>query len=233
MMPSQLSSTPLQVSFGGTQLSHAQVELHVRVPVLMQLVVHACTAPMKHAKPLSMTPSQSSSMPLHSSAGGLQVPHAQLPLQVRLPIVPHAVVHAPIRPAQHAKPSSHTPSQLSSVPLHVSAGGWHAFQLQPALHVRVPLVPQLVVQAPLAPAQQAKVSSHCMLQLSSMPLQTSAGAWQLPHVQVEVQVRVPLVPQLVPHELVEPGTHVNVSSIRPSQSSSTPLHTSGGGAHEP
>jgi hypothetical protein len=182
---------------------------------------------------LSTVPSQSSSSPLHVSAGAMQLPQAQPEEHVRLPVEPHDVVHEPVLPAQQPRPSSHAPLQSSSWPLQTSAGGEHTLQVQLPLQVRVPVVPQLVMHVPLRPAQQAKVSSHMLLQLSSTPLHASMGGVQAPHVQAAVQVRVPVVPQLVPHVLDEPGTHVKVSSIRPSQSSSCALQTSVGGVHAP
>jgi hypothetical protein len=63
-------------------------------------------------------------------------------------------VHAPtvqdtVVLAQQANPSSHTVSQSSSAPLHVSAGAMHAPDpglAHAAVHVPVPIVPQVVVQ---------------------------------------------------------------------------------------
>src|SRR5690606_4508548 len=119
--PLQSSSTPLHASVGGTHASQAHEALHARVPAVPHVVVQGPVAPGEHAKPSSTRLSQSSSPPPHVSAGGVHAPHEQSPAQVRLPVDPHDVVHAPVRPAQHAKPSSHAPLQSSSVPLHSSA----------------------------------------------------------------------------------------------------------------
>jgi hypothetical protein len=45
IVPSQSSSTPLQLSVGGVQLPNVQLAPHVRVPVLPQVVMQFCTAP--------------------------------------------------------------------------------------------------------------------------------------------------------------------------------------------
>ena len=108
--------------------------------------------------PSSHDVSQSSSRPLHVSAGAVQaagagVPHAVVHIPV--PVVPHVVVQLVEPPAQHVKPSSHNVSQSSSVPLHVSTGGTQAPTTQEPEQVLVPAVPQPVVQPETAPAQQA------------------------------------------------------------------------------
>src|SRR5262245_3942616 len=73
-------------------------------------------------KPLSITPSQSSSMPLHASRIGFRLrTHDNPPLeQCRVP-----AAHLPGWPVEQAapppgSPSSVDPLQLSSRPLHVS-----------------------------------------------------------------------------------------------------------------
>jgi hypothetical protein len=170
---------------------------------------------------------------LHTSAGGAHEPHAQLPLHVREPVVPQVVVQLPVRPAQHAKPSSHTVLQSSSTPLQVSAGGEHALYPQLAPHVRDPVVPHVVMHEPLEPAQHAKVSSHIVSQSSSRPLHASTGGVHAPHAQLALHVRTPAVPHVVVQLPVVVGMHVNVSSTRPSQSSSLPLQASAGGVHAP
>src|SRR5690606_13387547 len=130
--PSQSSSIPLQLSAGsahaeGAAGMHALVQ--VPVPVEPQLVVQLALCPAAQAKPSSRVPSQSSSTPLHTSAGGvhaapLGIAHALV--HAPLPVVPHEVVHETLAPSAQAKPSSGAPSQSSSMPLQVSAGGAHA-----------------------------------------------------------------------------------------------------------
>src|SRR5690606_1468592 len=92
--------------------------------------------------PSSQAPLQSSSMPLQTSAGGEQTLQAHALEHVRVPVVPHEVVHVPLEPAQQAKLSSQLPSQSSSAPLHASTGGVHVPHVQLAVQVRIPLVPQ-------------------------------------------------------------------------------------------
>jgi hypothetical protein len=230
---SQSSSTPLQLSMGGAQEPHAHDAEQVRDPVEPQLVVQLPVAPWTHVWFSSMDPSQSSSDPLQASVGGEQLPHAQLPEQVREPVVPHVVVHEPVVPAQHPSPSSQAPLQSSSMPLHTSAGGEHALQPQLALHVREPVEPQLVMQDPVVPAQHANVSSHIESQSSSMPLHASIGGVHAPQPHDALHVLIPAVPQAVVQLPVVPGMQVDVSSMRPSQSSSMALQVSAGGEQEP
>jgi hypothetical protein len=180
-----------------------------------------------------MDPSQSSSVPLHASVGALQEPQAQLPEQVRVPVEPQVVVHEPVVPAQQANPSSQLALQSSSIPLQISAGGEQALQPQALVQVRLPVVPQLVVQDPLVPAQQVKVSSQLESQSSSRPLQASMGGVHAPQLQAASQVRMPAVPHPVVQLPVVPGMQVSVSSMDPSQSSSIALHVSAGAAHAP
>ena len=61
----------------------------------------------------------------HDDERGRQEFHRQDPEHVRDPMSSAAVVHDPVVPAQHAMatPLSHTPSQSSSRPLHVSGSG--------------------------------------------------------------------------------------------------------------
>src|SRR5688572_8789969 len=152
-----------------------------------------------HSKPSSIAASQSSSIALQISVGGVHEFQVQSLAHVRLPVVPQLVVHAPVRPEQHMNVSSQPPLQSSSMPLHVSPGGEHTLHPHAALHVRVPSLPQLVVQSPLEPAQHVKVSSHIESQSSSMPLQASGDGIHVPHAQPAVQVCVPEVP----HPLVQ------------------------------
>ena len=153
----------------------------------------------------SIAASQSSSRPLHASAGGLQLPHAHVPPQSLLPVEAQPVVQLPTDPLQQAKPSSQSMSQSSSTALHVSAGGVHAPHAQAALHMRVPVEPQLAVHEPLVPDGHVKPLSMTTLQSSSTPLQVSAGGVQAPHVQAAPQTREPVVPQLDVHEDTAPG----------------------------
>jgi hypothetical protein len=113
-------------------------------------------------------------------------------------------LQARLVPAQQVQPSSHRPSQSSSSPLHVSEGGVHAFHAHEPEQVRLPVLPQLVVQLPDWPAQHAKVSSQRPSQSSSLPLQVSAGGTQLPHMHEPEQVRVPVVPQVVEQLVLVP-----------------------------
>jgi hypothetical protein len=92
---------------------------------------------------------------LHVSPGGVQAPKAHAPLQDCVPVEPQVVEHVALAPAQQPKPSSHSVSQSSSRPLHVSTGGVHALQPHAAPHVWLPVEKQDVVQASVAPAQQA------------------------------------------------------------------------------
>ena len=182
---SQLSSTPLQSSVGGTQAPTVQSDPQVLVPVEPQEVVQLVTASGEQAKPSSMTVSQLSSTPLQISSGTVHAPHEQSAAHSRVPVEPHEVVQDPVLPAQHAMPgpSSQAVLQSSSTPLHTSAGGEQTFQPHAPLQVREPVVPQLVMHEPLSPAQQVKVSSHIMSQSSSVPLHASAGGAQVPQEQ--------------------------------------------------
>src|SRR5688500_8090102 len=144
-IPSQSSSAPWHASTGGTHAPSVHVGPQVWVPVEPHAVAQDVVLPRTQAKPSSAVPSQSSSPPLQTSAGGLHIPHAHDPEQVRDPVVPQLVMQLPDIPAQHAKPSSQTMLQSSSIPLHISAGGEHALQAQLALQVREPVLPQPVV----------------------------------------------------------------------------------------
>ena len=211
-------------------------QLHAVVQVwvpLHRLTLQARLVPEQQVQPSSHKPSQSSSAPLHVSDGGLQVFHVHEPEQLRVPVLPQVVVQLPVLPAQHWYPSSHVPSQSSSMPLQVSPGGTQNPQSHEPVHVRLPVLPQVVVQVPDWPAQHAKVSSHSPSQSSSAPLHVSAGGTQLPHMHEPEQVRVPVVPQLVEQLVLVPEQQVHPSSHRPSQSSSMPLHVSEGGVQLP
>ena len=103
-------------------------------------------------------PSQSSSAPLQVSAGGVQDPQAQADEQTRVPLDPHEFVQEPVLPRQHPRPSSHAPSQSSSIPLQFSAGGVHALpdgSWQSSVQVPDPVDPQEVVQLTVSPLEQA------------------------------------------------------------------------------
>ena len=151
-----------------------------------------------------MLPSQSSSAPLQDSAGGLQVPHAQELLHVREPVDPHEVVQDPVSPRQHSPFSSQEPSQSSSTPLQVSAGGTQLPQVQELEHVLEPVELHEVVQVPEVPRQHSKPLSQPFTQSSSTPLHVSAGGTQLPQSQEALQVCRPVVPQLVGQLRVSP-----------------------------
>ena len=169
--------------------------------MLPQEVVHGLTIPMQQPGS-SQVPSQSSSTPLQTSAGGVQVPQLQELLQVCDPMVPHVVVQYWVAPRQQPG-SSQKPSQLSSVPLQTSAGTWQASHVQPLLQALDPGVPHQVVQLPLDPLQHSDPSSQVPLQLSSAPLQAiSPGGVQAGGSgmrQLDVQVPVPVEPQVVVH----------------------------------
>jgi hypothetical protein len=114
-----------QTSSGGTHAPDSvQAAVQVVVPVEPQVVVQDALVPAQQAKSSSHRVSQSSSRPLHVSAGRAHsAPGVQLAEQLRLPVEPHEVVQGPRAFAQHPNPSSHVVSQSSSIPLHVSAGG--------------------------------------------------------------------------------------------------------------
>jgi hypothetical protein len=122
----------LHVSAGGVQVPPAvQEALHTWVPVDPHVVLHVVVSPARQAKPSSRMPSQSSSIPLHCSAGAAQLPHVHELPHVSWPVDAQPVVHDRMAPRTHPKPSSGVPSQSSSTPLQVSAGATHALHVQP------------------------------------------------------------------------------------------------------
>src|SRR4051812_47660039 len=134
-------------------------------------------------------------------------------------------------------PSSTTPSQLSSIPLHVSWPGLTAPAHDPhapPLHVCVPDLhaPTALPQRRTCPLAQAHPSSTTPLQFSSTdPSHTSVTGPTEPVHDPQVplaQVCVPALhaPTLVPHDCTAPSTHEHPSSTVPSQLSSIPLHVS-------
>jgi len=164
----------------------------------------------------------------------MQEPHAHEEVQVLVPVEPHEVMQLPVEPLQQANPLSHVPSQSSSMPLHVSAGGLHAPQLHVALQILVPVEPQPVGQDSVEPRQQANPLSHAPSQSSSMPLHVSAGGVQSAGdgmVQSSPHTPVPALPHVVVQLTEVPITQSNVSSAAPLQLSSIPLHISGPEAH--
>ncbi len=175
---SQSSSSWLQISSGGSQSPHSHAMEQVLVPVEWQEVVHEPSRPAQHASPLSHTLSQSSSTPLHVSAGGVQEPQAQEEEQTLLPVESQDVVHAPSSSLQHANPLSHASSQSSSAPLHVSGGGLHVLQLHVDVQVLIPAELHAVVQNSVIPLQHSSPLSQNVSQSSSPPLQISAGGVQ-------------------------------------------------------
>jgi hypothetical protein len=240
VVPSQSSSTPLQISEGVAQAAAAgglQVLLQVPVPVEPQAVVQATSvASRMQAKVSSITVSQSSSSPLQISVGGLQDPQAQELEQVWEPVVAQLVVQNPELPRTQAKVSSVAVSQSSSSPLHVSIGGVQAApegMAQVPVHVPLPVVPQVVAQDTVAPRMQANPLSTTVSQSSSSPLHVSAGGAHVPHAHEALHVREPVEPQVVVQGPELPREQANVSSVAPSQSSSLPLQTSAGGEHVP
>jgi hypothetical protein len=231
-LPLQLSSSPLHVSAGGLQAPQLQLGEQLRLPVVPQPVLQGPVAPRQHSPtPSSQMPLQLSSTPLQVSGGGLQVPQLQVELQLRVPLEPQGLLHAPLEPRQHSKSSSHSPSPSSSVPLQASPLALQVPQLQSAPQVRAPGAPSDVVQAPTWPRQHWKPLSQTVSQSSSEPLQVSGGGVQpapLGTSQASVQVPVPLEPHEVVHETGVPMAHGSPSSVAPSQSSSAPLHDSVG-----
>src|SRR5687767_8622842 len=100
-----------------------------------------------------MVPSQSSSTPLHVSAGAAHALHVQPAPHDRVPDDPQLVAQAPPVPRTQARPSSGAPSQSSSAPLQDSSGGAHAVHAPPTQR-DVPAVMQLVVHDIVAPPGQ-------------------------------------------------------------------------------
>jgi hypothetical protein len=91
-------------------------------------VVHATLVPRRHASPSSIAPSPSSSQSLQLSTAATHGPSRQVTLQLRIPAVLHAVMHARAPdPRTHSipAPSSAPPTQSSLAPLQTSvAPGW-------------------------------------------------------------------------------------------------------------
>jgi hypothetical protein len=120
-----------------------------------------------------------------------------------------SVLHAVVMPRQHPRPLSHKPSQLSSRPLHVSAGGAQTVsETQPGRHARVPVELHVVVQLALVPDTHGKPSSRIVSQSSSTPLHVSAGGVHEPQPHAASHVRVPADMHDVVHAPVAPRAHV-------------------------
>jgi hypothetical protein len=111
---SQSSSTPLQISAGGTQGCHEHVPLQDRVPVVKHVVSQGSDVPAQHSESSSQKVSQSSSPPLQVSSGRTHSSHEQDSLHVRVLADPQVVAQESIARAQHSNPSSHVVSQSSS-----------------------------------------------------------------------------------------------------------------------
>jgi hypothetical protein len=99
---------------------------------------------------LSGLPSQSSSAPLQVSPGGVQLPgpgtwqsKVHIPVPVELQVV---VQGTPGSFWTHPSPLSGSPSQSSSPPLQISAGGKQPLHWQP-LQYCAPVVPQEAVHS--------------------------------------------------------------------------------------
>ena len=228
--PTQSSSSPLHTSTGGTHVPHSQfVPPQVCSPTDEQLVVQLRTAPSTQANVSSGPPTQSSSSPLHVSAGGVHVPQVQDDPQVSVPVVEHEVVQLRVAARTQSKPLSAPPTQSSSSPLQISDGGVHVPQTQVSLQVRLPVDAQLVVHSSVNPRMQAKPLSGPPTQSSSSPLQISTGGTQVPHSQAVEQVRRPVVLQVVVQVWVAATAQVKPLSAPSTQSSSRPLQTSAGG----
>jgi len=174
----------LHVSAGGLQVPHEQVEEQVRIPEDPQLVVHPSVEPRQHPRPLSHSSSQSSSMPLQVSEGGVQSPgpgSVQVSLQRPVPELPQLVVQVRLDPMTQGKLSSAEPLQLSSSPLQISAPAAQPLPVgisHAEVHTPSPVVPQSVTQATSVPRAQAKPLSASPSQSSSTPLQVSSGGLQ-------------------------------------------------------
>jgi hypothetical protein len=155
----------------------------------------------------SATSSQSSSAPLHLSAGGVHPPSPHADVQVADPVDPHVVVQGEVDPATHSNPLSATSSQSSSAPLHLSAGGVHPPSLHVDVQVTDPVDPHVVIQGDVDPATQSNPLSVTVSQSSSMPLHNSCGPVQSAPVggsHWAVQVPVPADPQVVVHDTSVP-----------------------------
>jgi hypothetical protein len=176
---------------------------------------------------------------LHVSSGGVQVAvvgGVHVSLHGPVPSVPQLAVQLISAPRMQAKVSSRRELQLSSSPLHVSAGGVQAEvggRAQVAVQVPVPVLPHVVLQETGSPSRQEKISSVAPSQSSSSALHVSAGGGQAAGkgtVQSARQVPVPGVEHVVRQDTVEPNAQAKPSSAVMSQSSSMPLHVSPGGA---
>ena len=149
---------------------------HVSAPLQNIPSEHSAFVPPGQVRQSGSMPSQSWSMPSPQiSIGGTQTPAVQVGLHERVPVVPHVVVQGVTASATHAKPSSAAPLQLSSTPLQISTGGEHTLHAHVAPHTREPELAQVVMHVPVSPEAHVNVSSICMLQLSSMPLQISGA----------------------------------------------------------
>jgi hypothetical protein len=114
------SSVPLHSSSPVEHVPQAQPGAQVRAPSAPVGVVQAATSPRQQARPFSHTPSQSSSAPLQSSAGGAHGSHEQAAEQRLVPVEPQGVAQPSVAPAMQEKSSSVAPSQSSSSALQVS-----------------------------------------------------------------------------------------------------------------
>jgi hypothetical protein len=83
--------------------------VHVREPAVSHDVVHEARLPAQQEKPSSQAVSQSSSAPLHTSAGAAQALQVQPIVHVREPAEPHDVVHVSGGSSSHSSPSSTSP----------------------------------------------------------------------------------------------------------------------------
>jgi hypothetical protein len=98
----------LQISAGGAHalpVGTAQPVVQVPKPVDPQVVVQDVATPAQQANPLSQPLTQSSSRPLHVSAGGVQAEPPGMPqvaVQVPEPVEPQVVVQETAVPEQQA-----------------------------------------------------------------------------------------------------------------------------------
>src|SRR5262249_39432727 len=136
MFPSQFSSCPVPQSSGpgwlGTALQTrpSRASLQTQTPGCLQSPTPLKQIGSQSGKPLSATPSQSSSMPLPQMSNGagstptaLQIVPLPSVLQTFTPVAKQGPFLPLSQAAPRSKPSSMTPSQVSSTPLQSSPCG--------------------------------------------------------------------------------------------------------------
>jgi hypothetical protein len=233
VVPGEQTPSPPQALHEPQEQAVPQVRLCV--PQKPQLCV--CVWPRQHSQPLSQPETQSSSNPLHVSAGGAHGPQVQLGEQTWVPVEPQPVVQLRVALGVHSPeaqplqaPQMQSPPQVRfSVPpqvqLRVSvAPGEHSPppmqvphepQVQPAEQVRVWLAHRPQLWVCVWPRQHSEPLSQPSTQSSSSPLQVSAGGTQEPQAQAAEQVWVPVDPQEVEQSWTSSGVHA--PSVQPLQ----------------